>query len=336
MKIEERQYVGSTQQLFNARVVRFQEGRADQMKAIIVKNGLLSFTIMADKCLDIAELSFKGENISFLSKPGLQGRNQYDTNGGEAQHSIMGGAFFTCGLQNIGASMIVNGRSYAMHGRIRTTPAEHLSVQTIEDGDNTLIKISGIMREAELFGRNFSLKRTITTEYGSSSIHIHDELVNESFNEEPFCILYHCNTGYPFLNEDCYMILDSKTQRSATDFAKKNLDRWDVMDTPSDSATVEEMVYMHEVGCDEHNISSATIVNPKKNLAYQLQWNKSQMKNLMEWKSPIKGDYVWAVEPTNATFDGIKIMQDQKLVETMKPFERRCFDLDISIIENCK
>jgi hypothetical protein len=192
------------------------------------------------------------------------------------------------------------------------------------------------MREAELFGRNFSLKRTITTEYGSTSIHIHDELVNESFNEEPFCILYHCNTGYPFLSEDCYMILDSKNQRSATDFAEKNLDRWNVMDIPSDSAVVEEMVYMHEVGCDEHNISSATIVNPKKNLAYQLKWNKSQMKNFMEWKSPIKGDYVWAVEPTNATFDGIKVMREQKLVETMKPFETRCFDLDICIIENYK
>jgi len=56
----------------------------------------------------------------------------------------------------------------------------------------------------------------------------------------------------------------------------------------------------------------------------------------MEWKSPIKGDYVWAVEPTNATFDGIKVMREQKLVETMKPFETRCFDLDICIIENYK
>jgi len=83
-------------------------------------------------------------------------------------------------------------------------------------------------------------------------------------------------------------------------------------------------------------IASATIINPQKNLAYQLQWNKSQMKNVMEWKSPIKGDYVWAVEPTNATFDGIKVMREQKLVETMKPFETRCFDLDICIIENYK
>ncbi len=336
MKIEEKEYVGSTQQLFSARVVRFQEGRSDQMKAVIVKNAALSFTVMADKCLDIAELSYKGENISFLSKPGLQGRNHYDTNGTEAQHSIMGGAFFTCGLENICSPMNFKGRDYAMHGRLRSTPCEHLCVDTFEDGEKSIIKITGEMREAELFGRNFSLRRCITTEYGSTTIHIHDELVNESFDEQPFCILYHCNTGYPFLNENCYMELDSKKKRSATNFARVNIDRWDKMDKPSDSSLVSEMVYMHDVGTNEENAATATIVNPQKNLAYRVQWDKSQLKNFMEWKSPIKGDYVWAVEPTNATFDGIKIMSEKKILETMKPFEKRCFDLEISLIDNYK
>ena len=56
---------------------------------------------MIDKCLDIAEVNWKGYNISFLSKPGLTGRNHYDTHGAEAQRSIMGGMLFTCGLENI-------------------------------------------------------------------------------------------------------------------------------------------------------------------------------------------------------------------------------------------
>ena len=45
---------------------------------------------MADKCLDISSVSsYKGINMNFLSNPGLQGQNQYDTNGEEAIRSIM-------------------------------------------------------------------------------------------------------------------------------------------------------------------------------------------------------------------------------------------------------
>jgi hypothetical protein len=334
MDIEQRKYVGNTQQLYSARVVRFQEGRADGMKAIIVKNGSLEFTVMADKCLDVAELSYKGENISFLTKPGLQGRNQYDTNGPEAQHSIMAGAFFTCGLQNTGGPCNAGGVDYAMHGRLRTTPCEHLCVDTLEENGKTFIKISGEMRDSMLFGRNLQFRRCITTEVGSSSIHIHDEVVNENYQSEPFCLLYHCNTGYPFLDESCYMILDSKSIRSQTEYAEKNKEKWNTMEAPTSDPSIEEMVYMHDVEPMNDGSSQATIVNPNKNLAYRLKWNKNQLKNFMEWKSTISGDYVWAVEPCNSTFEGRKVMEEKNLLEVLEPFEKRCFDIDISLLED--
>ncbi len=336
MNNDERKYVGSVQQLYSARVVRFEEGRADGMKAVVVKNGPLNFTVMADKCLDIAEISFRGENISFLTKPGLQGRNQYDTNGAEAQHSIMAGGFFTCGLQNTGGPCNSNGTDYAMHGRLRTTPCEHLCVDTVEENGDTVIKISGEMRDSMLFGRNLQFRRTITSVVGTSSIHIHDEVVNENFKSEPFCLLYHCNTGYPFLDENCYMLLDSESIRSQTEYAEKNKDKWNVMEKPNSEDGIEEMVYMHEVRADQDGKAQATIVNPKKDLAYRLKWNKNQLKNFMEWKSNISGDYVWAVEPCNSTFEGRKVMEEKNILEILKPFEKRCFDIDICLIDNFK
>ena len=76
---------GNIQQVACIRQVRFLEGRAGGMEAYQVRNGPLSFLIMADKCLDIGEFEYKGVNFSFLSKPGLIGRTHYDTNGMEAQ-----------------------------------------------------------------------------------------------------------------------------------------------------------------------------------------------------------------------------------------------------------
>lgn len=80
--------VGNLHQLVDVVPVIYQEGRADKMSAWQVKNGPLQFTVMKDKCLALSELSYRGINFSFLSKPGLQGRNHYDTNGEEALRSI--------------------------------------------------------------------------------------------------------------------------------------------------------------------------------------------------------------------------------------------------------
>lgn len=84
-------HMGSLQQAAYTRPIEYQEGRAHGLKAIEVKNGPLRFVSMADRALDVCQFEYRGENLTFLSKPGLNGRNQFDTNGLEAQRSIMGG-----------------------------------------------------------------------------------------------------------------------------------------------------------------------------------------------------------------------------------------------------
>ena len=91
------QYVGSMQQMVYIRKVTCEEGRSTGLRMFDVKNECLQYQVMCDKCLDVAGFSYKGINMNFLSKPGLQGRNHYDTNGQEALRSIMGGLFFTAG-----------------------------------------------------------------------------------------------------------------------------------------------------------------------------------------------------------------------------------------------
>ena len=108
-KQEFMKYTGSLQQLAYVRPMHYMEGRAKGMRAYEVKCGNLSFHVMADKCLDISDFSYKGMNLTFLSKPGLTGRAHYDTNGEEARRSIMGGLFFTCGLENICAPCHIEG-----------------------------------------------------------------------------------------------------------------------------------------------------------------------------------------------------------------------------------
>ena len=76
------------EQLAGVRRIEYQDGRASHLPCAMVNNGVLQFPLMLDKCLDPAWFQYKGVNLSFLSKPGLQGRNPYDTAGEEAIYSI--------------------------------------------------------------------------------------------------------------------------------------------------------------------------------------------------------------------------------------------------------
>ena len=66
------------------------------------------------------------------------------------------------------------------------------------------------MREAELFGENMVLHRTIETTGGTKSLKVTDEVENEAFREEPLMLLYHINLGYPFLTPATKLYIPTK------------------------------------------------------------------------------------------------------------------------------
>ncbi len=151
---------GHMDQVAGVRQMEFQDGLAAGLRCAMIHNGPLELPLMLDKCLDPAWIRYKGINLSLLTKPGLQGRNPYDTAGDEAVRSIMGGAMFTCGLGNVHGNRVVDGVEYPVHGRMRTTPAEKISMDAFWENGEYKIRVSGEMREARIFGENLVLRRT--------------------------------------------------------------------------------------------------------------------------------------------------------------------------------
>ena len=224
--------VGSMQQLAYARRIRYEEGRAAGMRAIEVKNGDVRFVAMEDKALDVSEFEYRGVSLGFLSKPGLNGRNPFDTLSDDVVRSIMGGMFFTCGFENIGAPYTdAEGKRYPLHGRIRTSPAEHVRADAGWEGDDYAVTLSGEVREAELFGENLVLRRTVSSRLGEASIAVADEVVNEGFTPQPMMFMYHCNVGWPLLSESAEIVIPSirvapRDEAAAREPACAALTRW--------------------------------------------------------------------------------------------------------------
>lgn len=326
-------YMGSAQQIMSVRPVTYQEGRAEGLQAYEVKNDRLYFSVMKDKCLDIADVNWKGYHISFLSKPGLAGRDHYDTNGLEAQRSIMGGMLFTCGFENICAPCVVDGKKYPMHGRIRTTPAEHVGADAFwTEGEKAQykIKISGEMREAELFGENMVLRRSIETTYKVPEIVIKDRITNEGFQKETMMLLYHFNVGYPFLNEDCEIILPTKEVTPRDDVSQKQVEMWNKMGRPIDHEP--EYVFLHRLAADSEGNTFAAVINEKMGIGLKIEFNKRYLPYFMQWKSVASGDYVIGLEPANSSVFGKTYHLERGDLHMLEPFETEEIELRLKFL----
>lgn len=330
-KAELMKKVGSMQQLACIRPVEFLEGRSNGLRAFEVKNGELFFSVLADKCLDIGQFSYKGTNFNFLSKPGLQGRNHYDTNGEEALHSIMGGLFFTAGLENICAPFSSNGKDYPMHGRIRTTPAEHLCSDASWQGEDYVLSVSGEMREAELFGENMVLRRKLETKLGSRTVVMTDEIENESYRPEPLMLLYHINIGYPLLDEGTrfYIPTRSVTPRDPESTGHEN--EYDVMDAPKDNEP--EYVFIHDVVANEEGNVVVGVVNESLQLGLKLEFSQKYLPYFMEWKSTASGDYVVGLEPANSSVYGRAYHEKNNNLHMLGSFEKETNVLKFTVLE---
>jgi len=324
-------YMGSMQQAAYIRPLAYAEGRSTGLKAYEVKNGPLCYKLMADKCLDMCELSYKGVNFSFLSKPGLQGRNAYDTAGDEAIRGIMGGMFFTSGIESICAPCNIGGVDYPMHGRMRTTPGEHLSADAFWADDGYHLVAGAEMREAALFGENMILRRRYETVYGSKTVTMTDVFENQGYRDEPLMLLYHINLGWPFLDENLRLYLPTRKVTPRDAEAEGHEDAYDRMDPPKDNEP--EYVFIHDLKPDADGSLRAVAVNGALGLGLEIGWNAANLPYFMEWKSTASGDYVIGLEPANSSVYGRPWHEERGTVHRLAPFATETNVLTFTVLD---
>src|SRR3546814_13453873 len=63
------------------------------------------------------------------------------------------------------------------------------------------LSITGVMRETRPFGPCLELRRTISGTLGRAVIRVHDRVTNRGNTSVPHMLLYHCNFGWPLVDE---------------------------------------------------------------------------------------------------------------------------------------
>lgn len=330
-KSEMLKYAGDFSQLFGIKEHTLAGGKAKGVKAFDVKTGSgLEFTVLADRCLDIAGLSFNGINCSYIAKAGIVAPEYYNENGVGFLRNYFAGFLTTCGLRNVGNPCDENGESFPLHGRIANTPGEEVCASTEWIDDVPVLTISGKMREARLFGENLVLGRKITCKYGENKILIQNTVENLGFKRETLMLLFHFNMGYPFLDEDAMLV--TPTQRLTPRDQDAIMGEAEYHQCQPPTPDYSEQVFYHNLKSNPNGNTSVALVNEKLKIGVAIHFNKKQLFNFTQWKQMGEGDYVMGMEPCNCYVGGRVDPRNSGILDYLEPGEIKNFDLTIELL----
>lgn len=330
-KMDLLKHVGDISQIAGVRDSIIQGGKAGGVRAFNVRNGSgLEFTVLPDRCMDIYELSFKGINLSYISKTGVVAPQYYQENA-DFRRNFQAGLLTTCGLSNVGSACVDDGGSLGTHGRISNTPAEEVYALTEWEDDGLILRMGGKVRESKLFGEFLVLEREIITKYKENKIIINDKVANYGFKEEPLMILYHCNLGYPLLSEKSYFVAPSISVIPKNSDAAAGIADYNIFQEPTHG--YKEQVFYHELKSDEHGRTFAALVNPELELGAVIRFNTNQLKRMTQWKQMGEGEYVLGIEPCNCHVEGRVNEKQRGTLEHISGGQIRDFTVEIEIIE---
>jgi len=328
---EVRQYFGDVSQFAGIRRVTLAEGRAKGMDAYEVRTGSgLCFTVLPDRCMDIGMTEHNGRPIAFQSKSGSTAPSYYSAEGEEWLRSFGGGLLTTCGLTNVGPPEQDGENKLGLHGRISNTPAESVCSRMFWEGDDLLLEVEGVMKEAVLYGENLVMHRKIQTTVGKDIIRITDIISNEGFQESPIMLLYHLNIGHPLLDAGIVFTapISSTIPREPTSIENQN--EWSSFEAPSVEAA--PCVYFHKMMPDEKGIVTVAVIHKKMKVGLYLKYQFSSLPFFTEWKNMQCQDYVLGLEPGNCRPIGRSAARHEKELQHLKPGENVTIEMEIGVL----
>lgn len=309
-------WLGNPQQNYGIEKFVSDEGFTRGASYYFVKNGAgLCYRLAADNALDIAELSYKGIDIHFLTKNGH--RSPYAHSHFEADfiHTFPAGMLYTCGLMSTGGANRDEGVWHPAHGRFHSIPAQNLSSEVLHGESLT---VSGTVRETQFNGHSLEVRRSISSPIGENTVILRDEITNQTPHTQEYMLLYHFNFGWPFLSPELKMILPEGTTSSPRDEeAKKNFEDRFTFGEPIDGKSEE--VYFNQIPAKDGK-ASLRLVNPALGFGVEVFWSAGSLPVSAHWKYMKSGEYVLGIEPTNSYIMGRHEEKKNGTIASIAPF----------------
>ena len=297
----------------------------------------LRYKVVIDRGLDIVDAFYNESSLAWLSHAGVTAPRPDANRGLEWLYSFSGGLLTTCGLTHVGGPETDQFGERGLHGRISNIPAavESIVQPDLRAGKLTM-SITGVVKESRVFGPSLELRRTISSTLGEPTVRIRDVVTNVGNTPTPHMILYHCNYGWPLVDEGTEILckgdwVSRGLEMDNAVFNDKRNYRKCSRPLPSHKAGGEGCAFI-DAAADRKGICTAGLHNRRLGLALVLKYSKKQLPWLSNWQHWGPGEYVTALEPgTNPPIGQAKARQQKTLIH-IAPGKSRTYDLEMSIL----
>ncbi|MEO6491123.1 MAG: aldose 1-epimerase family protein [Ferruginibacter sp.] len=311
-------------------------GRGNRIAWINTGTGL-RYKVVIDRAMDISDAFFNQHSLTWLSHAGITPPQPLSNKGIDWLKTFGGGLLTTCGLTHVGGPEADEFGERGLHGPISNIPAEIESIIQPDPYEGKLeMSITGTIRETQVFGPSLELKRTISGTLGLPIIRIHDEVINRGNTPAAHMILYHCNLGWPLVDEGSEIIWKGDW-KSRFDESKHKIFRkgnnFQRCPAPLDdhSGAGEEVAFI-DINSDTAGNCTCGVYNAEIGIALALRFQKKQLPWLTNWQHWGKGEYVMGLEPGTNPPTGQARAREQNELIMVAPGEKRKYDLEMEVL----
>jgi hypothetical protein len=278
-------------------------GRQEGTEVIYVDNGLLRFSVVPSRGLNIWEAQAGNIRLGWDSPVREMVHPQFVNladKGGLGWLTGFGEFVSRCGLESMGAPCLDGNTPLALHGRINYLPASLVEVH-FEDNPAPRILLRGTIDETMMFGPQLRLLAEISTEIGRPEIMLNDSITNLGDSSQEFQTLYHINFGPPLLGAGSQFVAPVKQVAPRDKRAAEGISGWNQYTGPHDPEYTEQ-VYLMELWADDHGQTEALIKASGGQVGASILYDTRELPYFTLWKNeaPLRNGYVTGLEPASS------------------------------------
>lgn len=294
----------------------------------------LRYKVVLDRAMDIGEAFYGPHSLAWLSRRGITSPVPTGLYDADWLQTFGGGLVTTCGLSHTGVPETDAYGRRGLHGRISNQAAEIISIEQPDPERGVLrMALTGVIRETGVFGPHLELRRTISGELGWPEIRIRDQVINRSNQEAAHMLLYHCNLGYPLVDEGAELRWtgDVRSRGAAQDdaiFGGGHDYRHCPPPLASHAGYGEACGFIRPSAAEDGRTTTG-VCNRERDLALQIEFNVQQLPCLANWQHWGQGEYVTGLEPGTHFPVGQKAARAAGELVMLQPGETRDYELVI-------
>ena len=277
-------------------------------------------------------------SLAWQSNAGVVAPWYYEPEGWGWFRGWGGGMVVTCGLDHtlapgedsaldFGQPHIRTTVPYGLHGRVGGLPARLVGYGERWEGDECVLWAEGEVLQSEVFGAQLVLRRRIEARVGESRFRIIDRVENVGYSRTSHMLLYHCNLGWPVVDEGSRMLV---TSSATTTTYGVPIPGYDTLTGPVPG--VSEACFEHELVADAEGRAWAGVVNEARGIGVYQAFRADQLPHHTVWRMLGEGTYAFALEPGTNRDSGRWDAIERDELMTLGAGEGRDYELEIGAL----